>query len=78
MLDKKALRKFADENLAPAIPPGHGLLRAEQVDHIIRTDVRNIAGHRTLTESSWRRFQSMQSVVSEYSPLLRLVLYTTL
>ena len=45
MLDKKALRKFAADNPASAIPPNHGLLHAQQVDYIIRTDVR-IIGHR--------------------------------
>ena len=48
MLDKRALRKFASANPAPSIPSGHGLLRAEQVDHIIRTDVRIVGHRRTL------------------------------
>lgn len=48
MLDKKALRKFAADNPAPAIPVGHGLLHASQVDYIIRTAVRIIAHRRTL------------------------------
>lgn len=48
MLDKKALRKFAADNPAPAIPAGHGLLHAPQVRHIIRTAIRNIARRRTL------------------------------
>lgn len=48
MLDKKALRKFAAGNPAPAIPPGHGLLRASQVDYIVRTAVRIIGRRRTL------------------------------
>ncbi len=48
MLDKKALRKFIDGNPAPAIPPGHGLLHAKQVDYVIRTDTRTIGRRRTL------------------------------
>lgn len=48
MLDKKALRRFAAEHPAPAIPLNHGLLHASQVDHIIRTAVRNISRRRTL------------------------------
>ena len=48
MLDKKALRKFAADNPTPAIPPGHGLLHAQQVDYIVRTAVRIIGHRRTL------------------------------
>ncbi len=48
MLDKKALRKFAADNPAPAIPPGHGLLHAPQVDYIVRTAVKIINRRRTL------------------------------
>lgn len=48
MLDKKALRKYAADTPAPAIPPGHGLLRASQVVHIIRTAVKIIGHRRTL------------------------------
>lgn len=48
MLDKKALRRFAADNPAPAIPMGHGLLHASQVDYIIRTAVRIIDHRRTL------------------------------
>ena len=48
MLDKKALRKFANDNPALAIPAGHGLLHAEQVDYILRSDVKIIGHHRTL------------------------------
>lgn len=48
MLDKKALRQFADHNPAPAIPANHGLLHASQVDFIIRGAVRIIARRRTL------------------------------
>lgn len=48
MLDKKALRKFAADNPAPAIPPGHGLLHAPRVDYIVRTAVRIIDHRRTL------------------------------
>lgn len=48
MLDKKALRRFADDNPAPAIPVGHGLLHATQVEYIIRTAVRIIGHRRTL------------------------------
>lgn len=48
MLDKKALRKFAADNPAPAIPPNHGLLHAPQVDYIIRTAMKIIARRRTL------------------------------
>lgn len=48
MLDKKALRKFAVDSPAPAIPPGHGLLHAPQVGHIIRTGVHIIGHRRTL------------------------------
>ena len=58
MLDKKALRKFADANPAPAIPPGHGLLRAEQVDHIIRTSARIIGHHLTLIAYIFDRAQA--------------------
>ena len=59
MLDKKALRRFVDNNPAPAIPPGHGLLRAEQVDHIIRTDVRIIGHRRTLILYIYARTQAV-------------------
>ena len=48
MLDKKALRKFAAGNPAPAIPANHGLLHAPQVEHIIRTAVKIIGHRRTL------------------------------
>ena len=48
MLDKKALRKFTADNPAPAIPPGHGLLHAPQVDYIVRTAVKIIARRRML------------------------------
>lgn len=48
MLNKKALRAFANSNPAPAIPPNHGLLYAQQVNHIVRTEVRNIDRRRTL------------------------------
>lgn len=48
MLNKKALRQFAADNPAPAIPPGHGLLHAPQVNYIVRTAVRIIARRRTL------------------------------
>lgn len=48
MLDKKALRKFIQDNPAPAIPAGHGLLHAPQVKYIIRTAVKVIARRRTL------------------------------
>ena len=48
MLDKKALRKYAADNPAPAIPPGHGLLHAPQVAYIVRTAVRIIGHRRTL------------------------------
>lgn len=47
-MDKKILRKFANDDPAPAIPPNHGLLHAQQVDHIIRADVRIIGHRRTL------------------------------
>ena len=46
MLDKKLCRRFADPRLT--IPPGHGLLHAEQVKYIIRTAVRIIGHHRVL------------------------------
>lgn len=48
MLNKKPLRKYVDDNPAPPIPPSHGLLRAQQVDYIIRTAVRIIGHRRTL------------------------------
>ena len=48
MLNKKALRAFAVTNPAPSIPPNHGLLHAQQVNHIVRTDIRIIDHHRTL------------------------------
>lgn len=48
MLDKKVLRKFSVDNPAPAIPAGHGLLHAPQVEYIIRTAVKLIAHRRTL------------------------------
>lgn len=46
MLDKRECRKFADPGLT--IPPGHGLLHAPQVVHIIRTVVKIIGHRRTL------------------------------
>ena len=58
MLDKKALRKSAHDNPAPAIPAGHGLLHAGQVDHILRTDVRLIGRHRTLVLHIFDRTQA--------------------
>ena len=48
MLNKKALRQFAADNPAPAIPSWHGLLHATQVDYIVRTAVRIIGHRRTL------------------------------
>lgn len=48
MLNKKILRKFAADNPAPGIPPGHGLLHAEQVKYIVRTAVKIIGHHRIL------------------------------
>lgn len=59
MLDKKALRKFDADHPAPAIPPGHGLLRAPQVDYIIRTAVRTIARRRTLALYVYDRKQAV-------------------
>lgn len=47
-MDKKALRKFAADNPAPAIPAGHGLLHAEQIGYILRTDIRIIDHSKTL------------------------------
>ena len=58
MLDKKAIRKFVNDNPAPAIPPNHGLLRADQIDHIIRTDVRIADHHRTLILYIYARKQA--------------------
>lgn len=57
-MDKKIFRKFANDNLVPAIPPNHGLLYAQQVDHIIRTDVRIIGHHRTLILYIYAREQA--------------------
>ena len=47
-MDKRILRKFANDNPAPAIPLNHGLLHVQQVDYIIRADVRIIGHRRTL------------------------------
>lgn len=58
MLEKKALRKFAAENPAPAIPSGHGLLHASQVGHIIRTAIKIIAHRRTLVLYVYDRNQA--------------------
>jgi len=78
MLDKKALRKFAADNPAPAIPPGHGLLHTSQVDHIVRTAVRTIGRRRTLvlyvydreqvtaggTTPAWTMFQAGEDYIT--------------
>lgn len=60
MLDKKALRRFAQANPAPAIPAGHGLLHAPQVEHIIRSAVRIIGHRRTLVLYVYTREQAAQ------------------
>lgn len=58
MLNKKALRKFADGSPAPPIPPDHGLLHAQQIDYIVRTDVKIIDRHRTLVLYIYDRKQA--------------------
>lgn len=58
MLDKKALRKFHDDHPAPAIPPGHGLLHANQISHIIRSDIKIIGRRRTLVLYIYDRRQA--------------------
>ncbi len=58
MLDRKAIRKFADDNPAPAIPPGHGLLLLDKIDHIVRTDIRIIGRRRTLVLYIYDRGQA--------------------
>lgn len=58
-MDKKILRKFTNDNPAPAIPPNHGLLHAQQVDYIIRTDVRIIGRRRTLILYIYARAQAI-------------------
>lgn len=46
MLNKKALRQYADPSLT--IPANHGLLHAGQVDYLLRAAVRRIDRRRTL------------------------------
>lgn len=58
MLNKKALRKFADGSPAPPIPPDHGLLHAQQIDYIVRADVKIIDRHRTLVLYIYDRKQA--------------------
>ena len=48
MLDKKALRQFADHNPSPGIPANHGLLHASQVGYIIRAAIKIVNHRRTL------------------------------
>ena len=59
-MNKKALRKFAGDNPAPVIPTNHGLLHAEQVDYVIRTDIRIIDHHRTLVLYVYDRKQAVR------------------
>ena len=47
-LDKRACRKVAAKPLS--LPAGHGLLVAEQIDHLIKAEIHNL-GH---TKSSAR------------------------
>lgn len=58
MLNKKALRKFVDGSPAPPIPPDHGLLHAQQIDYIVRADVKIIDRHRTLVLYIYDRKQA--------------------
>ncbi len=66
MLDKKALRKFAADNPAPAIPQSHGLLHAQQVDYIIRTADKIIGHRRTLVLYVYDR---KRAVSGDFTPV---------
>ena len=57
-MNKKSLRQFA--NPGWAIPPGHGLLHAEQVRYIVRTAVRIIDHHRILVLYVYDREQALR------------------
>ena len=61
-MNKKSLRQFADPGWA--IPPGHGLLHAEQVRYIVRTAVRIIDHHRILVLYIYDREQALRGVSS--------------
>ena len=58
-MNKKALRKFAGDNPAPAIPTNHGLLHAEQVNYIVRTSIKIIDHRRTLVLYVYNRKQAV-------------------
>ncbi|MBD5170051.1 MAG: hypothetical protein HDT20_08055 [Oscillibacter sp.] len=60
MLNKKLLRQYADPGLT--IPPGHGLLHAEQVSYIVRTAVKIIDHHRTLILYVYDREQVLKGI----------------
>lgn len=57
-LDKRACRKVAAKPLA--LPAGHGLLGAEQIDHLIKAEVHNLGHTRTLILYLYPRQQCVQ------------------
>lgn len=59
-MNKKSLRQFAGPGWA--IPPGHGLLHAEQVRYIVRTAVRIIDRRRILVLYIYDREQVLRGV----------------
>lgn len=60
MLNKKILRQYADPGLT--IPPGHGLLHAEQISYIVRTAVRIIDHHKTLILYIYNREEVLKDI----------------
>ena len=61
MLNKKTLRAFIAANSAPTVPSNHGLLHTQQVNHIVRTDIRIIDHRRTLVLYIYDRRQAADS-----------------
>ena len=59
-MNKKILRQYADPSLT--IPSGHGLLHAEQVSYIVRTAVKIIDHHRTLTLYIYDRERALKGI----------------
>lgn len=45
-LDKRACRKVAFKPLS--LPAGHGLLGADQIDHLIKAEIHNVGHTKTL------------------------------
>ena len=57
-LDKRACRKVAAKPLS--LPAGHGLLVAEQIDHLIKAEIHNLGHTKTLVLYLYPRQQCAQ------------------